>query len=1376
MKNILYILLFLPLSVFGQDNYSLDFNRDDAVFSNENDNIILGDISDNSEFIALSDGYTFECWIRLRGHGWTGNSTAHAYIISGIANGLLINDSNLLHWAFYGSDGTIHRLETPYEFPLNEWRHIAISYENNIAYLFDNGELVESKYIPSGLELNWSADGGFSIGIAHWANGWWHPIDGEIDNIRISNNARYTNSFCPTDDYSTDENTVLMWDFNEISDSIVNDISDNEFNGFLYSVNYSEDVPEQNCLVDEPFEDSISSCVQVIDLHLSHSAEGGYLNEGISLISPDGVVEEYCDGACSTGNWSPVNHQPYVQCQNMASSIQEFSSYFEAECVSEDTLRIRVLDLNVDTAYLEVSYCGENCGIWSVNGDVNPQEPIAFSCIEIPEGVINDGIANAHAINVPTDYLTIQDAIDACTDGDTILVAVGTYYVNNLVINKDISIIGENRESTIIDGSGSNRIMTIGSTGLDTLKISNFTIQNGHALNNLGGVIVFPNGNDYSLSVFDNLIIQNSGGGTGNVLFEGAGVNKTIYQNCIVRNNSAENYAGIGGATVIRTMLYGNDGWNNTSALVGCNTYNCIVYNNGGGYGAVTGGNTKNSIIWNNQSSAFNNPESVTFSNIEGVYAGEGNIYLSPLFVNPDDGDFSLQENSPCIDAGDPNSALDLDGTISDMGVFYFDQANVSGCTDNLAINYDDLAWENDSSCTYNTYPIEDENFKAYLQSNYPQTIVNDSLNINATLGIEDLNVDSLEISSLDGLQYFYDLINLNCVANNLSTLPELPSQIEYINCQWNQIDTLPNFPESLKNFDGRHNLITVVPALPNTMEVLRVCFNEVTTIPELPDSLKILFCAYNYEQLTYLPDFPDHLEEVLCFDNEIEQISDIPESMYKFMMQNNSITQIPNIPEGVNILNLTNNPIECVNDYPEQFEEQLGIYPPCSFLDEYTALMDSLDQLSNTNDQLASDLSVFETVEEEQDYSMSFDGDNDWVEAQSISIYDTIIHSLTISSWIKLDEEYNDYGTIVARRNFVGNPTGERHHFELTINPDRSILFSTANNQNNDLYTAQLESEEDLINTSEWCYVSVTFQNGEVSFYLNGDLILNNDFGYREMYPNNHWINIGRIRRSGGQQFFNEFNGNIRGVEIWDINLSQEDIQSYMYCPPTGEEHGLVGYWNFNEGSGVTVYDISGNGNNGVINGGAEFSEDVPESYNGCTDETALNYDESANCDNGSCVYGDEIVSNLEENLSNVIDSLGITLSNLDDCNTEAINALSSLQLALYNWNTIIDLQEGWNMFGYGCPSSIDVTEGLSNHTESIAIVKDNNGSVYMPEFDFNGIGDFTPGFGYQIKLSDAIEGFSLCDWYVNDIPEDNIVSLQEENFSLQAELDSIY
>ena len=43
-------------------------------------------------------------------------------------------------------------------------------------------------------------------------------------------------------------------------------------------------------------------------------------------------------------------------------------------------------------------------------------------------------------------------------------------------------------------------------------------------------------------------------------------------------------------------------------------------------------------------------------------------------------------------------------------------------------------------------------------------------------------------------------------------------------------------------------------------------------------------------------------------------------------------------------------------------------------------------------------------------------------------------------------------------------------------------------------------------------------------------------------------------------------------------------------------------------------------------------------------------------------------------------------------------------------------------------------------------------------------------PGYGYQIKVTEEINDFSLCDWYVNDIPEDNIVTLQEENDSLQS------
>jgi len=50
----------------------------------------------------------------------------------------------------------------------------------------------------------------------------------------------------------------------------------------------------------------------------------------------------------------------------------------------------------------------------------------------------------------------------------------------------------------------------------------------------------------------------------------------------------------------------------------------------------------------------------------------EGNIDENPLFADPDNGDFHLTEDSPCIDAGDPESPLDPDSTRADMGAYYY--------------------------------------------------------------------------------------------------------------------------------------------------------------------------------------------------------------------------------------------------------------------------------------------------------------------------------------------------------------------------------------------------------------------------------------------------------------------------------------------------------------------------------------------------------------------------------------------------------------------------------------------------------------------------------------------------------------------------------
>jgi len=68
----------------------------------------------------------------------------------------------------------------------------------------------------------------------------------------------------------------------------------------------------------------------------------------------------------------------------------------------------------------------------------------------------------------------------------------------------------------------------------------------------------------------------------------------------------------------------------------------------------------------------------IEYNNIQGGYdeiygsfsLGPGNINEDPLFTDSENGDYTLQLGSPCIDTGDPDSPLDSDGTRADMGAF----------------------------------------------------------------------------------------------------------------------------------------------------------------------------------------------------------------------------------------------------------------------------------------------------------------------------------------------------------------------------------------------------------------------------------------------------------------------------------------------------------------------------------------------------------------------------------------------------------------------------------------------------------------------------------------------------------------------------------
>ena len=62
-----------------------------------------------------------------------------------------------------------------------------------------------------------------------------------------------------------------------------------------------------------------------------------------------------------------------------------------------------------------------------------------------------------------------------------------------------------------------------------------------------------------------------------------------------------------------------------------------------------------------------------------GCEAGEGALSVDPLFISPRREDYHLQETSPCIDAGDPDSPRDPDGTRADIGAFWYEQGLAVG-------------------------------------------------------------------------------------------------------------------------------------------------------------------------------------------------------------------------------------------------------------------------------------------------------------------------------------------------------------------------------------------------------------------------------------------------------------------------------------------------------------------------------------------------------------------------------------------------------------------------------------------------------------------------------------------------------------------------
>ena len=336
-------------------------------------------------------------------------------------------------------------------------------------------------------------------------------------------------------------------------------------------------------------------------------------------------------------------------------------------------------------------------------------------------------MASARIINVPDDFETIQAGIDETEDGDTVLVEPGEYGECISFEGKDIKLMGtpEDPSRTVIDGGGNGCVVTFNQGESSDAVLSGFTVTNGS--NQDGGGVYCGRSNP----TLTNLII------TGNTAYRGGGFysssSEIVLTNIIITRNTASAWGAaayiIGGDRVEMSyvLVAQNDaGEGEVGGIVLYNVAQSYLRNvsivsntdaDGRGLCLVASGydvttTMSNCIVWGHTSDQislevdFRRGRSITlnisYSDVQWrgvgtsgeictVNWGDGCVDADPLFADPDNGDYHLTADSPCIDAGDPESPLDPDGTRADMGTFYFHQRDIE--VDPLHVDFPPIGW-----------------------------------------------------------------------------------------------------------------------------------------------------------------------------------------------------------------------------------------------------------------------------------------------------------------------------------------------------------------------------------------------------------------------------------------------------------------------------------------------------------------------------------------------------------------------------------------------------------------------------------------------------------------------------------------------------------
>lgn len=259
--------------------------------------------------------------------------------------------------------------------------------------------------------------------------------------------------------------------------------------------------------------------------------------------------------------------------------------------------------------------------------------------------------------------------------------------------------------------------------------------------------------------------------------------------------------------------------------------------------------------------------------------------------------------------------------------------------------------------------------------------------------------------------------------------------------------------------------------------------------------------------------------------------------------------------------------------------------------------------------------------------YALDFDGANDHVKT-SFTLASTTTYS--IEAWIY--PRSGNYDRLIS--NFKGSGSAAAGEiiidtYNPTINNGRGIRF---------VVNGGFVSAPNALTSNAWNHVACVFDNGNLTIYVNGFEVVNGTTTASSHTGIAQSFVFGEDFIQGASE---HFNGKMDEVRFWNKALNQTEIMANMNNCLTGSEADLLAYYNFEEGNGITIYDLTAGQNNGVMNNMDETTDWVEGQF--------------------ACNLGCSI---------EMTQTVTITPTSIDNSTTQSGNTISTVQAgASYNW-----------------------------------------------------------------------------------------------------------